>query len=210
MIELTSPLDDNQFKKIDLFIVENKSLLLSLTNENVKTIQNFITTVSYFKYSVKKLSTEEELKAWNYLYKKTLALRTGGSINSSSNNLGSSNSQSVSAMSNNVWGILSVIFILVIICIFVVMCSSNKESKIQAEKEALTVLSSQESVKRQLKDASSAQFRNMNGLCGEVNAKNGFGAFTGFKRYVASGEIVVIEGQIDQSEFNSVWHKMCQ
>lgn len=50
-----------------------------------------------------------------------------------------------------------------------------------------------ESVKRQLKDPESARFQNIqltdhNGglvLCGEINAKNSYGGYVGFKRFVA-------------------------
>jgi hypothetical protein len=50
----------------------------------------------------------------------------------------------------------------------------------------------EQSVKEQLKDPSSAQFRNVfvskdgDYVCGEVNAKNGFGAYGGFEKFVVS------------------------
>jgi hypothetical protein len=46
-----------------------------------------------------------------------------------------------------------------------------------------------EATRANLKDPSSAQFRNVvqNGdmICGEVNGKNGFGGYSGFERFVA-------------------------
>jgi hypothetical protein len=54
-------------------------------------------------------------------------------------------------------------------------------------------------VTQQLKDPSSTQFRNehlTNGvLCGELNSKNGFGAYVGYKRFVAQdGAYAQLEG----------------
>lgn len=51
-----------------------------------------------------------------------------------------------------------------------------------------------------LKDPFSVQYRNdkvMPGggiLCGEYNAKNGYGAFAGFQRFVANGQRYAVEG----------------
>ena len=61
-----------------------------------------------------------------------------------------------------------------------------------------------------LKDPDSAEVRNQNGNCGEVNSKNGFGGYTGFKRYIASPTVVAIEGEnMSSSEFQSAWNKVC-
>lgn len=48
-------------------------------------------------------------------------------------------------------------------------------------------------VTQHLKDSSSAEFRNermtsKGWLCGELNSKNGFGAYNGFKRYVVTSD----------------------
>ena len=59
-----------------------------------------------------------------------------------------------------------------------------------------------DSMQDYLKDASSAQFRNVvkigTDVCGEVNAKNGFGGYTGFRKFAAGvlpakhGEVAMI------------------
>jgi len=73
----------------------------------------------------------------------------------------------------------------------------------------------QRSVESRLKDAESAKFRDQfvgkTGVpCGEVNAKNGFGAYNGFKRYVASGGgVSVVEGEMPQDQFEAVWQRLC-
>lgn len=65
-------------------------------------------------------------------------------------------------------------------------------------------------LKNFLKDPESAQIRNQNGMCGEVNSKNSFGSYTGFKRFIASPAIVAIDGEnIESSEFQTVWERFC-
>lgn len=64
-----------------------------------------------------------------------------------------------------------------------------------------------------LKDPNSAEFRNQRGFCGEVNSKNSFGGYVGFKRFIAaSKEMVVLEkdGRLSSSEFEQAWSKLCQ
>lgn len=68
-----------------------------------------------------------------------------------------------------------------------------------------------------LKDADSAKFRNLTVspdatiLCGEVNAKNSMGGYTGFKRFVVTGSsIVEIEGEGKYpATFNKTWEEDC-
>jgi hypothetical protein len=70
--------------------------------------------------------------------------------------------------------------------------STDSYLKSKSESEALSA--AQESLKQSLKDPSSAQFRNVRlvtfgsgkVICGEVNAKNSYGGYVGFKRFVAS------------------------
>lgn len=67
--------------------------------------------------------------------------------------------------------------------------------------EAQTIDSAQESVKSNLKDPNSAQFQNVRivsfgsgkVICGRVNAKNSYGGYGGFKKFVASPFNAVIE-----------------
>lgn len=92
------------------------------------------------------------------------------------------------------------------------MVGCGKKEPTEAELNSFRELKAQESVMALLKDPSSAEFRNMNGMCGEVNSKNSFGAYTGFVRFIGTPDITVIEGenpQVDQDTFNEVWKKMC-
>lgn len=66
-------------------------------------------------------------------------------------------------------------------------------------------------VKQQLKDPDSAQFKNVKNKCGEVNAKNTYGGYTGFKRFVVVADSVLIES--DQEDeilpFSLNWQAHC-
>ena len=92
------------------------------------------------------------------------------------------------------------------------MVGCGKKEPTEAELNSFREIKAQESVKALLKDPSSAEFRNMNGMCGEVNSKNSFGAYTGFVRFIGTPDLTIIEGenpQVDQATFNEVWKKMC-
>lgn len=66
-------------------------------------------------------------------------------------------------------------------------------------------------LKNYLKDPDSAEIRNHNGNCGEVNSKNSFGGYSGFKRFIASPAIVAIEGEnMDTDEFQKAWDQICK
>lgn len=66
-----------------------------------------------------------------------------------------------------------------------------------------------------LRDPSSAVFSaevvGENGvLCGQVNAKNGFGGYIGNKRFISGAGGAVIEGDIDIVAFAAVWNESCR
>ena len=66
-------------------------------------------------------------------------------------------------------------------------------------------------LKNYLKDPDSAEIRNHNGNCGEVNSKNSFGGYTGFRRFIASSAIVAVEGEnMNADEFQKAWETVCQ
>jgi len=64
-----------------------------------------------------------------------------------------------------------------------------------------------------LKDPGSAEFRNQHGLCGEVNSKNSFGGYVGFRRFIAATkEMVVFEndGRMSPRDFEAAWLTHCR
>lgn len=88
-------------------------------------------------------------------------------------------------------------------------------AKAEQPNEYAVIRVGQRAVESRLKDAESAKFRNQfvgkSGIpCGEVNARNGFGGYNGFKRYIASGGgVSVIEGEIPDEQFEASWHRLC-
>lgn len=63
------------------------------------------------------------------------------------------------------------------------------------------------------KDADSLKFRNeftaQAGIyCGEVNGKNSFGAYAGFKRFIANGKTVLMDDETTK-DFGQAWSEFC-
>lgn len=80
------------------------------------------------------------------------------------------------------------------------------EKKAQQEKwfGAETIVAAERAVRGELKDPDAAQFKDVRAnyteefgvvACGRVNAKNEFGGYTGFRRFVSSGKSVILEGR---------------
>lgn len=67
----------------------------------------------------------------------------------------------------------------------------------QAIPEAQRILEAQVRIKDVLKDPDSAQFRNVQAtetaVCGEVNARNGFGGYNGFKGFVVAYDAMALD-----------------
>jgi hypothetical protein len=77
--------------------------------------------------------------------------------------------------------------ILLVTMLAVSLAACNKQEKKETSFEESIFRQAQETVSRDLKDPSSAQFRNLRYVepyvCGEVNAKNSFGGYVGFKKF---------------------------
>ena len=108
-------------------------------------------------------------------------------------------------------------------CVALVLCASFILSACggsEASKEAMTNANLQiigeDYIKLKLKDAGSAEFRGQfigkaGAPCGEVNAKNGFGAYMGFQRYIVVGkELAVLESDMAPGEFDTSWSQICK
>ena len=108
------------------------------------------------------------------------------------------------------------IAILVALVFGVVMGMPKSNTSESTEKSARVAAIEQQTNSRMdllnhLKDPSSAEIRNHSGNCGEVNSKNSFGGYTGFKRFIATPTIVMIEGEvIDPAEFQKAWEQACK
>lgn len=96
--------------------------------------------------------------------------------------------------------------------------TKNKIKQYNHTKEELAVMNIdyvEKSLRATLKDGDSAKFKNVtyvknkNGsaVCGYVNAKNSFGGYTGYKKFVGAGKAVFLENQV--KDFHNVWNKLC-
>ena len=90
--------------------------------------------------------------------------------------------------------------------------AAQKEARINTNLKIL----GEKYVKQKLKDPESAQFQNQfigikGAPCGEVNSKNSFGGYTGFKRYISLGEgLTVMEMDMPPGEFELSWGQICK
>ena len=68
-----------------------------------------------------------------------------------------------------------------------------------------------DAAKESLKDPESTKFRNVKKYCGEVNAKNSYGGYTGFKRfYVSDGVPSFQNNDEDSMKFELGWLAHCE
>lgn len=109
-----------------------------------------------------------------------------------------------------IWGFVAVIVVIPVSllgsCVFSMFAPPSTEqtaNRMIAEAEVI--------IKNGLKDPDSAQFDKAHytgkAVCGLVNAKNGYGGYSGFKRYVVVGPLGAIEGT---PQFEKIWNKACR
>jgi len=86
----------------------------------------------------------------------------------------------------------------------------------KAELAVMNIDYVEKTLKDTLKDGDSAKFKDVTyvtdkkgggTVCGYVNAKNGFGAYSGYKMFVGAGKAVFMEDQV--ADFYNVWNKLC-
>ena len=96
-------------------------------------------------------------------------------------------------------------------------CGNNKEMS-QRNKELLWIEKGKDAVRLKLKDADSAEFRNVyfkrgsDGVpvaCGEVNSKNSFGGYSGYQQFISAGKPELTYLQEQASDFDTVWRRFC-
>lgn len=91
------------------------------------------------------------------------------------------------------------------------------EKKAQQEKwfGAETIVAAERAVRGELKDPDAAQFRDVRAnyteefgvvACGRVNARNEFGGYTGFRRFVFGDRRVILEGRDNVAD---AWAEAC-
>jgi len=112
---------------------------------------------------------------------------------------------------------------LVILCFGLITYCARQPSTPDDPNSEPSKFEFRELVKYQLKDANSAEFRNeavypvpnRDGvfiMCGEVNAKNSYGAYTGFKRFIVGfgGEHGTVLMDDRSGVFDGIWWDQCR
>ncbi|MBV4512723.1 hypothetical protein HBO10_19900 [Pseudomonas sp. WS 5503] len=95
-------------------------------------------------------------------------------------------------------------------------CGQSEADKARSKAEMAEIRSqrvAREFVSGVLKDPESAEFRNQKGFCGEVNSKNSFGGYAGFKRFIAASEEMVVfagDDRMTSTDFEQAWSQFCR
>ncbi|KWV91732.1 hypothetical protein [Erythrobacter sp. YT30] len=99
--------------------------------------------------------------------------------------------------------------------------SGAKNNYADVSKQQYWIIQSHDAIKARLRDPSSAKFRNSRFYsgggtpitCGEVNAKNAFGGFTGYERFIATGPVgdlaFIASDFAEGDNIDNVWNKLC-
>ncbi len=88
-----------------------------------------------------------------------------------------------------------------------------------SSQEHAYIISETDVLKRRLRDPDSARFRDLHVsrrsgspvVCGQVNARNAFGGYSGFERFVSAsaGGIIVLESDMAAGEMSGLWRRVC-
>lgn len=203
---LNSPLKKADFDQIDNYFNAYKSKFLKLDIKQLS-IEKFKTDFNSFDKYLINLSDAEKGRAWLYLYSKvTKYLREQASVIQPIKQVDNPNSGKLASY------IVSLVILAIIGWGIHAFLNREESPEEKAEKMYLRMITSAEiAVSSVLKDPYSAVYRNQRGFCGEVNSKNSFGAYTGYVRYIApKPDLIVLESNMDQSEFEEVWNKLCK
>lgn len=203
---LNSPLKKADFDQIDIYFNAYKSKFLKLDIKQLG-IEKFKSDFESFDKYLINLSDAEKGRAWLYLYSKvTKYLREQASVIQPIKQVDNPNSGKLASY------IVTLIMLAIIGWGIHAFLNREESPEEKLEKMQLRMITSAEiAVSSLLKDPYSAVYRNQKGYCGEVNSKNSFGAYTGYVRYVVFGQKdVAFEANMDQSEFEEVWNKLCK
>ncbi|WP_343729187.1 hypothetical protein [Duganella sp.] len=94
-------------------------------------------------------------------------------------------------------------------------CGKTAEQKQREEAAALTTLG-EKYVREKVLEPTQAQFRNQfigkgGAPCGEVNAKDAFGGYIGFQRYISvARDLTVLAQDVPPAEFEAQWRQLCR
>jgi hypothetical protein len=107
-----------------------------------------------------------------------------------------------------------------ILCASTVLAAEPYRDRSTNAKEIAWMDLGMDLVRGKLKDPDSAKFRgvyfhrgatNTPTACGEVNAKNSFGGYSGFERFISAGraEFTMLTTDMGAGEFDKAWKMLC-
>ncbi|MYM31462.1 hypothetical protein GTP58_24310 [Duganella sp. CY15W] len=94
-------------------------------------------------------------------------------------------------------------------------CGKTAEQKQQEEMATLTSLG-EKYVREKVLEPNQARFRNQfigkgGAPCGEVNAKDAFGGYIGFQRYISvARDLTLLAQDVSPAEFEAQWQQLCR
>lgn len=110
---------------------------------------------------------------------------------------------------------LSAVWLAVLVCASLAACGKSEAQRQQESAATLTSLG-EKYVKEKVLEPSSAQFRNQfigkkGAPCGEVNAKDAFGGYIGFQRYISvARDLTLLAQDVAPAEFEASWAQLCR
>jgi hypothetical protein len=94
-------------------------------------------------------------------------------------------------------------------------CGKTAEQKQREEAATLTSMG-EKYVREKVLEPAQAQFRNQfigkgGAPCGEVNAKDAFGGYIGFQRYISvARDLTLLAQDVAPAEFETQWQQLCR
>jgi hypothetical protein len=94
-------------------------------------------------------------------------------------------------------------------------CGKTAAEK-QREEAATQTSLGEKYVKEKILEPNQAQFRNQvvgkgGASCGEVNAKDAFGAYIGYQRYISvARDLTLLAQDVSPAEFEQQWQQLCR
>jgi hypothetical protein len=113
----------------------------------------------------------------------------------------------------------AILFLVAFLFLFWIFNGLKTQSDSKNESESKVISRAFSKVRESLKDPSSADFgqvvmRSIGGgnsvACGTVNAKNGFGGYSGFKRFIYTHERSSVAFDDGGANFSDSWDSLCR
>lgn len=97
--------------------------------------------------------------------------------------------------------------------------SSRAQDQMSADdRDQVWAIRMQDKVRSKLRDPDAARFEDAKTyhgsgvpvVCGRVNGANAFGGKAGYQRFVAAGDLVVLEEDMAMGEMDKTWAQLCR